>query len=357
MPRPFCARFYSFTLIFLLGFAGRQISAQEVETPLDTETDIVTEPVSPVPEMSAAELAERVLTQQVLRTYLQLQEQMHSALLAIEKNRDAAEVAAAQNREIIGERLKTIEMALQEQRAQDFQAAESSHRLVLLVAGLFAILGFVAVLAACWLQMRAMTRLTQVATALPIPQGFALPPAGMLGAAEPGLLSREAEHSSNRLRSLVQTLESRVRELEQTAQGYDPRTSVSPKAGRNLPEVAAAPQNTESISRISLLLGKGQSLLHLNEPADALECFDQVLAIDPRHTDALVKKGSALERLKRFEAAVECYDRALAIDDTITLAYLYKGGVFNQLERFNEALECYEHALRTQQKEPLSAVS
>ena len=111
-----------------------------------------------------------------------------------------------------------------------------------------------------------------------------------------------------------------------------------------------APSVAEPLDRMAMILGKGQSLLSLDKPEEAIACFDEAIALDPRHSEALVKKGTALERLKRLEEAIDCYDRAIAANRSMTLAYLYKGGVCNQLERFSEALECYEQALRSQQQ-------
>jgi tetratricopeptide (TPR) repeat protein len=84
----------------------------------------------------------------------------------------------------------------------------------------------------------------------------------------------------------------------------------------------------------------------LDKPEAALGCLEEVLALDPGHTEALVKKGAALERLQRFDEAIQCYDRAIAQDNSMTMAYLYKGGVFNRTERYSEALACYEQALK-----------
>src|SRR5207247_9265364 len=80
------------------------------------------------------------------------------------------------------------------------------------------------------------------------------------------------------------------------------------------------PENGDT-PEIALLLGKGQSLLHLDQTEEAIACFNEVLALDPQHTEALVKKGTALEKIKRLEDAIECYDRAIAVDDSMTLAY------------------------------------
>jgi len=45
-------------------------------------------------------------------------------------------------------------------------------------------------------------------------------------------------------------------------------------------------------ARITVLLGKGQSLLNLDQAEEALACFDEVLALDASHPEALVKKGA-----------------------------------------------------------------
>ncbi len=92
-------------------------------------------------------------------------------------------------------------------------------------------------------------------------------------------------------------------------------------------------------------------MLNMDNAEGALACFDEILALDANHTEALVKKGSALERLRKLNEAIECYDKAIAADASMTIAWLYKGGLFNRMERFSEALECYEQALRTQEKQ------
>jgi tetratricopeptide (TPR) repeat protein len=116
---------------------------------------------------------------------------------------------------------------------------------------------------------------------------------------------------------------------------------------RSLTDGAAAPVKATAVT---MLLGKGQTLMKLDKPEDALGCLDEALALEPDNTDALIKKGAVLERLQRLPEAIDCYDRAIARDNTITMAYLYKGAVFNRMERYSEALECYEQALKTRQK-------
>ena len=121
---------------------------------------------------------------------------------------------------------------------------------------------------------------------------------------------------------------------------------------------AAAPPNgkpggngqLEQPDQSAVLLAKGQSLLNLDKPAEALACFDEILRADSTHTEALVKKGMALEQLRELDEALECYDRAIAANHDLTIAYLQKGGLFNRMERYEEALQCYEEALHAQER-------
>ena len=178
-------------------------------------------------------------------------------------------------------------------------------------------------------------------------------PIAALGPGEAHLLAGgSAEQSNQRLLGALERLEKRIYELEHTAPPPLPQVAApspeaeSPPSGANGAGTAAG--NSDA-ARITVLLGKGQSLLSLDQAEEAVACFDQVLTIDPNHPDALVKKGAALERLRKLDEAVACYDRAIAADSSLTVAYLYKGGLFNRMERFSEALECYEQALHTQE--------
>ena len=143
---------------------------------------------------------------------------------------------------------------------------------------------------------------------------------------------------------MVDVLEKRILSMEQT--GARP---LAPANGSATNAHAAEPAN-EGADHIANLLADGQALLDANKPEHAIARFNDVLSVEPNHTDALVKKGAALERLERLDEAIECYDRAIAQDESLTVAYLQKGGLLNRLARYDEALQCYERALRTQEK-------
>jgi tetratricopeptide (TPR) repeat protein len=119
-----------------------------------------------------------------------------------------------------------------------------------------------------------------------------------------------------------------------------------------LAPVSSTANSSSDADRVSVLLGKGLSMMNLDNARAAAACFDEVLAIEPHNAEAWVRKGAALEKLQQLDEAIECYDHAIAANSSLTIAYLHKGGLFNRMERFNEALECYEKALRTQEKHP-----
>jgi tetratricopeptide (TPR) repeat protein len=298
--------------------------------------------------------------QQVLRSYLQLQEQIHATQLSIERARQEAEAAAKRNAETMADRLNQIQ-ALNLQRERELAAMQDSNRGILIVAGVFAGVGLVTMLLTAFFQWRAMHRLAQ-ATGHSAGGGLALShPHAALGLGEAPTGSIQApEHASGRFLDIIERLEKRIHELE-SAPASPPvplkngRPNGPPKLARPAasPETASAPApkpEGEKPDRLSVWLGKGQALLNMNQPENAIACFDEALVLDPANAEALIKKGLALEKLERNEEALETYDRAIAIDESMTLAWLHKGGLCNRLERHDEALRCYEQALRTQEK-------
>lgn len=98
--------------------------------------------------------------------YLQLQEALHATQLAIEQNRQEAKVAAAQAAEALTKGLQTIQEALASQRAQEFAAMQQSNRIVFIVAGTLAGMGFLSLLLVTYFQWRMSKGLADISAAL-----------------------------------------------------------------------------------------------------------------------------------------------------------------------------------------------
>ncbi len=262
-------------------------------------------------------------SQDLVRAYLQIQEQLHATQLALESNRLQAEAAAASNALALATRLNNLEKNMEEQRAQET-------RVILSVAGIIIGCGLIVMFLVSYSQLRAMNRFAEVALGLPVNQLNQL----AAGGSASQLIGNGAAESGTRLTATIERLEKRIRELESATPALPP----------------AATNNGGNAGRIESLLANGQSLLARDQAAAADAAFDAALALDPNHVEALIKKGAALEKLSKLDEAIACYDRVIAADSTVTIAYLYKGGVFNRLERYPEALACYEQALKTQEK-------
>ena len=305
-------------------------------------------PVPMPPPVPARTPEESLEAQRILRSYLQLQEQLHATLMAIEQARAESTLASRSNADLLTARLELIEKALQQQQEQQRESMQQSNRTMLVLAGIFVGVGFLTLLFMALFQLRGMNRLAEIATGLPAGRMLgsgAFPNAMESG--DPRLLGATGEPAGGRLQNVVERLEQRIGDLETTA--HTPATNGGNGNGNGRSEaVAADPQ-------LSALLGRGESLLKLGQSADALHCFEEALTRAPHCAEAHVKRGIALEQLKRNDAAIEAYDRAIAIDRSITLAYLRKGSLFNQQEKFGEALDCYEQALRAESKQPVSS--
>ncbi len=307
--------------------------------------------------------AEETNAQDTLRSFIQLQEQLHATQLAIEQNRKDNAEAAARNAQVLTERLQAIETALSAQRARELEAMQSWNRVMLIVAGSFALVGIGAMLLMAFFQWRTLHNWAELSGGLGSPR--LLGAGSPLRALGPGEMiaspSGQGEQSNSRLIGALEQLEKRIYQLES---GSRPALHESTQAAvASGPNGNGSPANTPARSangaskakspdqeRLENLLQTGQGLLDQDKPEPALACFEEALAVRPQDPEALVKKGTALERLQRPAEAVACYDEAIAADHSLTIAYLHKGGCLNRMERFTEALQCYEQALSTQEK-------
>ena len=300
---------------------------------------------SPLPSLSQIEVTN---LQQLLRTCLQIQEQLQATQLAVEQNRQEAKAAATQNVEVLSEGLKGLQETLSAQRAREFEAWQRSNKALLIVAGAFAAIGFLAMLIMTYFQWRTSTTLANISTALPRSRG--LGPASDVAALGPGdwrlAPSDQTAQSNLHLLGALEQLDKRIHEFKR-AISSDGNGDLTVAPDRVSAVSGSEPAQANKHARVSVLLQQAHSLVNLDNAEAAVACFDQVLALDPNHPEALVKKGAALERLHKLNEAIECYDRAIAVDSSMTTAYLHKGGLCNRLERFKDALQCYEKALRT----------
>ena len=308
-----------------------------------------------------------ISNQSTLRSTLEIQEQLHNLQVADEKARRQSEADYAQSQQLLDERLGAIETALASQHIDGLKEIQHSNDMVLIASGIFACFGFLVLILSALLQWQMVNRIKALAATLPTARGLGGGGEhGALGAGDAAhlLSGGSVARPTAEFLGAIQRLEKRINEME-TSVHPQPALGEGASANGGSLELAGpsengkepvSPEFREKAKTISVLVNKGQTQLKLDQPEAALASFDEVLALDPSHTDAMLKRGAALERLQRLNEAIECYDRAIAADSSMTMAYLHKGGVFNRMERYSEALECYEQALRSQEKGPTAEV-
>jgi tetratricopeptide (TPR) repeat protein len=270
--------------------------------------------------------AAAVTRDEMTGNYLQIQEQLRAAQIAIEQNQEVALASSLSNSAALAQRLQALEQTMAGQQASQAKVVESARRtqqMTLLMAGIFGLMGLGIMALMVYFQWRALTQLAQISSRqhAAVANGDAIHQL-----AAPGRATVEA--STAQLLSVVGRLEQRINELE--------------NGQRLLPEIAAA--------KPADLLAEGQKYLDANAPLKALECFENMLASQPSRADAMVKRSAALEKLGRDDEALAGYNRAIAADPSLVIAHLHKGGLLNRLRRYDEALNCYEQALLGQDK-------
>jgi len=264
--------------------------------------------------------------------YLQIQAQLRETQMALARNADDTTA-----------RIQLLAQAIADQRASDSESARKTQQLTLALAGA-GLLGLLAMLLMVYFQLRAATRLVELAVSSPalnFGNGRALP-AIETGGGLPAPARAAIESANVTLLGAFERLEKRILEMKQSAR--------APLAGKKSLDEKGLHSGNGSQAAVELIT-EGQMFLDANEPEKALEKFEEILAAEPEHVEALIKKAGALEKLNRIDEAVACYDRAIEADDSTTVAYLHKGGLFNRMARYDEALLCYEKALKNSARE------
>jgi tetratricopeptide (TPR) repeat protein len=288
-----------------------------------------------------------------INAYIQVQAQLHQAQMLMESNRVQGEQVIAtlqQNASTLDARLQRLEQKMEAQRAGEADSALKVERTMLLVAGI-GMLALAAVVTMVFFQLRTATRLIELAMAPAPMNGAKVLPVVETPAALPASARAALEFSNARLLGVIERLEKRILELEETV-----RIPLNGNGNGNGNGHSSEPErDTPSNPRVEDLIVEGQLFLDTNKTDKALHCFDTALDIQPDNPDALIKKAAALEKLGQIEKALTCYDRAIDLGDSTTTALLQKGGMLNRLARYDEALQCYERALQTQEKKAVTS--
>jgi tetratricopeptide (TPR) repeat protein len=77
----------------------------------------------------------------------------------------------------------------------------------------------------------------------------------------------------------------------------------------------------------------------------AIEIYESILTIQPRHAPALINLGTIHYNLRRYELAETLYRRATIADPEYALAFFDLGNVLDEMQRLEDATEAYQKAV------------
>ena len=93
-------------------------------------------------------------------------------------------------------------------------------------------------------------------------------------------------------------------------------------------------------------VNKGLALFNLKDYEKSLECFEKAIEIYPKFGGAWENKGKALINLGRNEEALECLNKAIEYEPENWSAWDNKGRALFNLRKYDEAIECFDRVLK-----------
>jgi protein O-GlcNAc transferase len=93
------------------------------------------------------------------------------------------------------------------------------------------------------------------------------------------------------------------------------------------------------------LLSQGNFHAQQQEHSQALICFNQAIALQPKSAAAYFNQANSLKALQQFKEAVNSYDQAIALQPDYAQAYNNRGNALDSLLQPKQALASYDRAL------------
>jgi tetratricopeptide (TPR) repeat protein len=103
--------------------------------------------------------------------------------------------------------------------------------------------------------------------------------------------------------------------------------------------------DTSNVSNKSIAWnGIGYALIYLNEPQEAMKCFQRALEIDPRNALAWYNKALYLVNKRDYRSAVQAYRKSLKLEPKNPGVWYSMGSALERLGKYQDALVCNRRA-------------
>ena len=98
-------------------------------------------------------------------------------------------------------------------------------------------------------------------------------------------------------------------------------------------------------AHLNALIIRGNVLMEHKQWEEAKSSYEQAIALKPDYAEVYSNLGNALKYLKRFDAALGNYDRAIALKPDYAEAHSNRGDLLMECNRLEEALASYDQAI------------
>jgi tetratricopeptide (TPR) repeat protein len=106
--------------------------------------------------------------------------------------------------------------------------------------------------------------------------------------------------------------------------------------------LAMQPRHVEALAKLAALS------IQSGNPGRAIELLDKALLLDPANAINYCNRGAACERLRRWESALASYDRAIALAPDLAQAHCNRANVLRETRHWQDALAGYDRAIALQ---------
>ena len=104
------------------------------------------------------------------------------------------------------------------------------------------------------------------------------------------------------------------------------------------------PNHSNALNNLGVLFKQ------LKKSYEAVSCFEKLIKIDPTNLNVLNTLGNTYKELKEIQKAIECYEKAIEIDQNYVIARNNLGVLLEQLGEFQKAKACYEKVIEIDPK-------
>jgi tetratricopeptide (TPR) repeat protein len=109
-------------------------------------------------------------------------------------------------------------------------------------------------------------------------------------------------------------------------------------------ESEKAQKRNESAAQVQALFDEGGKLADVGKDAEAIEKFQQALALDPQQANILGNMAESYRKLGKMDEALDSYKKAIAIAPNEGIFYTNMGVVLEKMGKKEESLEAYKKA-------------